>query len=112
MCTKYVWIYPLIHRDRCLYQFTQSEFASSIVVESTIAVVYPRFTNRIPKSQSSVTLNASQPESSRNCSALKWFDVPPKGIGALTDCNPGNTKSNHNEYSAVKIRVNKFWCGL
>ncbi len=43
---------------------------------------------------------------------MKWFDVPPSGIGAPSASRPGSSSSNHIEYSVVNQRVSRFWSGL
>ena len=43
---------------------------------------------------------------------MKWFEVPPSGIGTSCASRPGSSRSNHIEYSVVNQRVSRFWSGL
>src|SRR5437660_2859770 len=98
MCTIQVWRYPLCQRERCLIQLTKSLLASSYVVESRISTVYPSRWRRIPRSASSVTLYGSQPPTALSASRRKWFDVPPRGTGALAVNRAGRNWENQAPY--------------
>ena len=39
---------------------------------------------------------------------MKWFEVPPSGIGASLASRPGISRSNQFEYSLVNQRVRMF----